>query len=65
MTISRQFSYQGDAEGLRKALIKIIADRHDLVPRNQDTRVSQARCDGERDAYEQVLHILNDLKVTL
>jgi hypothetical protein len=65
MTISRQFNYQGDAEGLRKALIKIVTERHDLVPRNQDaTRVHQAQCNGERNAYEQVLRILNELKVT-
>jgi hypothetical protein len=64
MNVSHHYDYQGDAEGLRKALIEIIEERRELVPRNQDTKRVQAQCDGERDAYNQVLNILHALRVT-
>jgi len=47
---------------LRDALIAIIDERRELVPSDQGTRVVNARCDGEREAFNQVLDILRALE---
>ena len=65
MNVSHHYDYQGDAEGLRNALIKLVEERREFVPRQLgSTRVARARMDGERDGYNQVLNILHALRVT-